>query len=112
MEGNPKELDACKENPVEDQDPQLSDAHPEQEDESQEESGEEMEIEIPKTAPTTKAGRKTNKAKREKATTQDKDLGTQPTLEEILRKEEKNGKAHPTKGQTHPSKGGSKHNSK
>jgi hypothetical protein len=64
-----------------------------QEEDNQEESGEEMEVEIPKTVPTTKAGRKTNKARREKATTQDKDLGTQPTLEEILRKEEKNGKS-------------------
>jgi hypothetical protein len=54
-----------------------------------------MEVEIPKIVPTTKAGRKTNIARREKATSQDKDLGTQPTLKEILRKEEKNGKAHP-----------------
>jgi hypothetical protein len=72
-----------------------------------------MEIEIPKFVPITKAGRKTNKAKREKATTQNKDLGSQPMLEEILKKEEKNGKSQTTKGQSHPSKGGAtKHNSK
>jgi hypothetical protein len=45
-------------------------------------------------------------------TTQDKDLGIQPTLEEILRKEEKNGKAQPTKGMYHPLKEGAKNNSK
>jgi hypothetical protein len=72
-----------------------------------------MDVEIPKNIPTTKPGRRTNKERREKATTQDKDLGTQPTLEEILKKEGKNGKPQPTKGQSQPTKGGaSKHNSK
>jgi len=71
-----------------------------------------MEIEIPKSVPITKEGRKKNKAKRDKVTTQDKYLGTQPTLEKILKKDEKNGKAQPNKGQSHPSKGGAKHNNK
>jgi hypothetical protein len=44
-----------------------------------------------------KAGRKTNKNRREKMTNHDKDLGIQPTLEEILKKEGKGGKAPPKK---------------
>jgi hypothetical protein len=60
-----------------------------------------------------KEGRRTNKTRREKLTTQDKYLGTQPTLEEILRKEGKNGKAQAVKGESHPTKGGEpKNNSK
>jgi hypothetical protein len=65
-----------------------------------------MDMELPKNARVTKAGRKTNKTRREKATTQDKELGTQPTLEEILKKEGKNGKAQAAKGQSQPTKGG------
>jgi hypothetical protein len=64
-----------------------------------------MEIEIPKSAPTTKAGRKTNKAKIEKATTQDKDLGTQPMLEEILKKR-KMGKIIQQRGRHTPQREG------
>jgi hypothetical protein len=72
-----------------------------------------MDLEITKNARTTKVGRQTNKTRRERATTQDKELGTQPTLKEILKKEGKNGKAQAAKGQSQPTKGGApKHNSK
>jgi hypothetical protein len=70
-------------------------------------------MELLKSARTMKAGRKTNKNRREKATNQDKELGTQPTLEEILKKEGKGGKSPTTKGQSQPTKGGAtKHTSK
>jgi hypothetical protein len=87
--------DAVLEIHPKDPEPQHQVIHQAQEEDSQEESGEETDVEIPKNIPTTKPGRRTNKARREKVTTQDKDLGTQPTLEEILRKEGKNGKLQP-----------------
>jgi hypothetical protein len=70
-------------------------------------------MELLKSARSSKAGRKTNKNRREKAANQDKELGTQPTLEEVLKKEGKSGKAPTTKGQSQPTKGGAtKHASK
>jgi hypothetical protein len=83
------------------------------EDESQEDSGEELDMELLKSAKSSKAGRKTNRNKREKVANQDKEIGTQPTLEEVLKKEGKSGKAPTTKGQSQPTKGGAtKHASK
>jgi hypothetical protein len=82
------------------------DPSPGPEDEIQEDSGEEQDHEIPKSTKTLKAGRKTNKNKREKAANQDKELGIHPTLEEVLKKEGKIGKAPTSKGQTQPTKGG------
>jgi hypothetical protein len=56
---------------------------------------------------------KQDKNKREKTANQDKELGTQPTLEEVLKKEGTSGKSSTAKGQSHPMKGGAtKHASK
>jgi hypothetical protein len=80
------------------------------EDEIQEDSGEDPDQEIPKSTKASKAGRKTNKNKREKATNQDKELGIQPTLEEVLKKDGKSGKSPTSKGHTQPTKGGATKN--
>jgi hypothetical protein len=68
------------------------------EDEIQEDSKEELDMELLKSARSSKSGRKTNRSRREKAANQDKELGTQPTLEEVLKKEGKSGKSPTTKG--------------
>jgi hypothetical protein len=92
--------------PPVDPDPQPQEPLQAQEEDSQEDSGEEMDMELPKNARTTKAGRKTNKTRREKATNQDKELGTQPTLEEILKKEGKMGKLKQQRDNLSPRRGG------
>jgi len=63
-------------------------------------------MELLKSSRSSKVGRKTNRNKREKYENQDKELGTQSTLEEVLKKKGKSGKAPTTKGQYHPMKGG------
>jgi hypothetical protein len=50
--------------------------------------------------------RKTNRNRREKDANQDKELGTQPMLEEVLKKEGKSGKVPIEKDSLNPQKRG------
>jgi hypothetical protein len=64
-EENTRDRDAVIELHPEEPNPQHQGSHQVLEEDSQEESGEETDVEIPKIVQTTKARRKTNKAKRE-----------------------------------------------
>jgi hypothetical protein len=65
-----------------------------------------LDLEVTQSSKVKKVGRKTNRNKREKDATRNKELGIQTTLEEVFKKDIKYGKVPPTKGHSHPSKGG------
>jgi len=76
------------------------------EDDSQEDYGEDLDLEVTWSSKVKKVGQKTNRNRREKDATREKELGIQTTLEEVFKKDGKSRKAPPTKGHSHPSKGG------
>jgi len=66
------------------------------EEDHQEDSESDSELEVTQPTTTKKAGRKSNKNKRESTTDREKELGIQKKLEEALRKDRKSGKNNAT----------------